>query len=1006
MNWFFTNNQAVEMTNTKTHHTLIQEFRQLALAPFAPQLGGVAQPQLAQPIEVTKSNLFSLLSVRMHRTLAKILSIASLLTLSLIANSALGQAGVTPDLIERFNQLSPAERAALLGGTQTPPGTVQAPVAQIETVTPRAAAPSANEDAIEDNAQQTQASDSLTEQSEGRTTTGQTLRQFGYNLFAGTPSTFAPATNIPVPLNYVMGPSDTVVLQFYGQINTRYEIAISREGVLQFPEVGPLNVAGLTFDEMRQLIQTTIDTTLIGQQVSVTMGALRSVQIFVLGEAFRPVSYTVSSLSTMTNALFSSGGVTNVGSLRSIRLMRNGEMVTELDLYDLLLRGDTSGDTRLLPNDVMFIPAIGRTVGIAGEVIRPAIFELKEEDTIEDILPLSGGFLPTSYIRASRVERINDLGERTLLDVDLSDPADLATVVSNGDILQIYSILDQVEGVVILEGHVNRPGGFAWQEGLRVTDILPSVTDMLPNPDLDFALISREVQPARTTEIINVNLREAIANPGSAANIEFQPRDRLLVFGARQSRQQQVQGLIDTLRAQATFDQLPLVVSIEGNVRFPGEYPLLNDMTMDDLVKFAGGLGESTALDYALVQRQIDLEGTIEVLPTTFNPQNLNTATPVPLQPLDTVLVFNSNGGREALLESTLARLRSQSDTDNPTQIVSIIGNVRFPGNYPLNNDLTVGELIDIAGGLSESAETRAAEITRYDAEPTVGREVGHISIDLGSNRDFSLQPFDQLIIRQMPNWTEAETVSIAGEVNSPGTYVITKEETIDSLIARAGGLTEFADPKAAVFLRESLRQTEARLLTEYRNQLETDIITLRLQQSVVSENTNNRGGSGESEAIQLLDRINTIEATGRLVIDLPQILSSTNTEDVILRDSDRLLIPRAQQEITITGEVFRPTSHLFEAGLTLSDFINRSGGLTDNADRESIYVAKSNGELVRYGNRGYWFFQSQRQIEPGDTIVVPFQAYKPYSIFIWTGISQILANLSTTLLLIDRITD
>jgi protein involved in polysaccharide export with SLBB domain len=163
-----------------------------------------------------------------------------------------------------------------------------------------------------------------------------------------------------VPSTYIIGPGDTVILQLYGQRNLTYDLVVTREGQVMFPEIGPVNVSGLTFDEMRAQLQTIVSNQLIGQNASITMGPLRSIDVFVLGEAWRPGSYTVSSLSTMTNALFVSGGVTDVGSLRAIRLMRAGVQVTELDLYDLLLRGDTSGDARLQPGDVIFVPP-GRT---------------------------------------------------------------------------------------------------------------------------------------------------------------------------------------------------------------------------------------------------------------------------------------------------------------------------------------------------------------------------------------------------------------------------------------------------------------------------------------------------------------------------------------------------------------------------------------------------------------------------------------------------------------------
>ncbi len=929
----------------------------------------------------------------------------------LLTSPALAQPALTPAQIAQLQNISEEERQALLAqaGGNTGERQEQLPEAVNLTTAPAAQAATRAEQAIEQDARERQGQDRIISDQELQTTTATPLRQFGYELFAGAPTTFAPATNIPVPANYVMGPGDVVIIQLYGQRNLTHELVITREGMLMFPEIGPVSVAGLSFQELRDQIQNIVANQLIGQNASVTLGALRSINVFVLGEAAQPGSYTVSSLSTMTNALFASGGVTRIGSLRSIRLMRTGELITELDLYDLLLRGDTSGDARLLPGDVIFIPPIGQTVGISGEVRRPAIYELKDETSPADILALSGGLNPTAFPSASRIERILPTGERTVVDVDLSPGSAPDPVLFDGDVIQVYSVLDQVESIVMLDGHVQRPGSFQWRDGLRVSDVLPSIGDMLPNPDLDYALIARETQPTRRIELLYVNLGQAIAAPGSAADLVLQPRDQLLTFGASQSRQQQVAGLLNRLRSQASFENPPLIVSVSGNVRFPGDYPLVQGMSLDDAIRFAGGLEANTDLDYVLLERRIDRRGSIEVLENTFDPVSLRASTPVQLQELDRVLVFNANEGRSGLLDDTLQRLRAQASTNEPTRIVSVTGRVRHGGSYPLTPGLTVERLIEIAGGLTESAETRSAEITRYDAEPNVGRVVGHVPIDLlaggSSGRGMSLSPFDQLVIRQMPNWTDYETVTIEGEVSSPGTYTITKDDTLSSLIARAGGLSPQADARAAIFLREELRQNEQRMLEEFRNQLERDIVTTQLQTANSASAASPTGGGRSGEIIAMLDRISNVSATGRLVIDLPRILDGGlfAVEDPILRNGDRLLIPRTQQEISVIGEVFQPTSHLFDPRLGVADYINRSGGYTEEADRGNVYIIKASGEVITYGDTR-WFFQESSRLTAGDSIIVPFNTMRTNYLQSWSSITQILFNISTTLLAIERV--
>jgi protein involved in polysaccharide export with SLBB domain len=1021
---------------------------------------------------------------------------------------------LTPAELAQLNTLTEEERQAVLQQAGGDIGERQQQIPEaVNLGGGDAPAPTANERVIEQDAQALQRPDEIDSDQVSQQTT-QPLRQFGYELFGGSPSTFAPATNIPVPANYVMGPGDTVVIQLYGQRNMTHELVITREGMLMFPEIGPVSVAGLSYQELRDQIQNIVANQLIGQNASVTMGALRSINVFVLGEAVQPGSYTISSLSTMTNALFASGGVTRVGSLRNVRLMRTGELVTELDLYDLLLRGDTSGDARLLPGDVIFIPTIGKTVGIAGEVRRPAIYELKDETSPADILALSGGLNPTAFPSASRIERITQGGQRTVVDVDLSPGSAPDPTLLNGDVIQVFSILDQVESIVMLEGHVQRPGSFEWRDGMRVSDVLSSIEDMLPNPDLEYALIARETQPTRRTELLYVALGQAIAAPTSAADLLLQPRDQLLTFGANQSRQRQVAGLLDRLRNQASFENPPLIVSIAGNVRFPGEYPLVQGMTLDDVVRFAGGLETSTDLDYLLLERRIDSRGTIEVQANRFDPVTLRTGVPIqlqeqdkvmvfnvnqardglladtiqrlrnqtafrrapqvvsidgnvrfpgvyplhlnsdlgdllqasgglseetdleyvllerevnelgeievlkvdldprtlrplvpfPLQERDRLLVFGANSAREGLLANTLDKLRQQAIISTPSRIVSVLGNVRVPGNYPLHQDIDVADLIQIAGGLTESAETRTAELTRYDAEPSIGREIGHVTIDLTDNSHGSsglampLTPYDQLIVRQMPNWTDREIVTVGGEVNAPGTYTITKDEKLSSLIARAGGLTAYADPRASIFLRDELRQNEQRLLDEYRTRLERDIITRQLQPSF-SEVQDADGAIIN----QLLEGISETQASGRLVIDLQAAITEGSEYDVILRSGDQLMIPRTQQEVTVVGEVNRPTSHLWLPNLSAANYIDNSGGFTPLSDDANVYIIKANGEVQSHGS-ARWFFQQRNQLEAGDSIVVPLEIKQSSLLAVLTNVSQLLFNLSTTVLALERI--
>jgi protein involved in polysaccharide export with SLBB domain len=717
------------------------------------------------------------------------------------------------------------------------------------------------------------------------------LKPFGYDLFAGVPTTFAPVSDIPIDTDYVMGPGDTVKIQLLGKEPAEYSLVVSRDGQLHIPKLGPLTVAGLTFGKMQELLKAHIARQLIGEQPVITLGALRSIRVFVLGDANRPGSYTVSALSTLTNALFVSGGIKPIGSLRNIQLKRRGKLVARLDLYDLLLRGDTSGDTRLQPGDVIFVPPVGNTVGVAGQVKRPAIYELKNEHSIKQVLALSGGLLPTAYPQATQIERINTRGERTLVDVDISQPKVMRTDLQAGDTLRVYSILEKMQDIVMLSGHVQRPGGYQWHAGMRVSDLISSIeNDLLPRPDLGYALVRREVPPDQHVMALSVRLGEAVLNPASSANIELHSRDEVMVFDATRDRAPVVAQLVETLKQQATFQ--------------------------------------------------------------------------------------------------------------SPAQVVNVGGLVRHPGEYPLETSMRVSSLIRAGGGLAEAAYALGAELTRYEVVNGSYREVAHVDVDLkkvlAGDRavDLLLNAYDDLHIKRLPEWATAVTVEVRGEVRFPGVYPISRGEQLSKLIQRAGGLTDMAFPQGAVFLRKDLQERERQRIDEMSRRLEADLASLSLK--LAQEG----GARAESLGIvrQLGEQLRGIEPTGRLVINLPDLLEATRNGrrsdyDVTLNDGDRLYVPPLTQEVTVTGEVFYPTSHLYTKGFDRDRYVNMSGGLTSKADTKRIYVIRADGS-VQSGKS--WFDAGDTErIRPGDTIVVPLDVDRVRPINLWTNVSQIIYQLA-----------
>jgi protein involved in polysaccharide export with SLBB domain len=732
------------------------------------------------------------------------------------------------------------------------------------------------------------------------------LKPFGYDLFEGVPSTFAPVSDIQVPTNYIVGAGDTLEIQLYGNDASRYELTVQRDGRVNFPKLGPIMVSGMTFDQARAAIEQRVAKQLIGTHVNVTMGELRSIRVFVLGEAEKPGSYTVGGLSTMTNALFVSGGVKKIGSLRNIQLKREGRLVTTLDLYDLLLHGDNSGDRQLLPGDVIFIPPIGNTLSVDGAVRRPAIYELKGEKTVAQAIDIAGGLLPDADEKLGQLERIVPSRLREMRNIDLTSATGRATELANGDKLKIPAIRPTLENSVVLLGYVFRPGQFEYHPGLRLTDVLGSFDELRPNADEHYIMIRREVPPDEKIEVLSADLRRALAARGTAADPELRPRDKIYVF----------------------------------------------DLSTD----------------------------------------------------------------RERILVPVIRELQLQATPEKPEQVVSIDGRVKAPGHYPLEPTMHVSDLIRAGGSLEDAAFRGQAEITRYDVGDGDARKTELILVDLAAIRrgdagaDLQLKPYDVLIIKPIPQWVEPGAIELAGEVRFPGKYPIHQGETLSSVLHRAGGFTEFAFPEGAVFIREELKKRERDQLELLANRLQSDLAALSLEAVAGSAATNSGGGSatqGLAVGQQLMSQLRETKPVGRLVIDVARVIKGPvgAPEDVVLRDGDKLMVPKKTEEITILGEVQSPTSHVFKAGLTRDDYIGRSGGTTQKADRKRIYIVRANGDVISGERRSGWFRRSRTfEMRPGDTIVVPLDTERVRALPLWQAVTTIIYNLAVALLAIRSV--
>ena len=785
------------------------------------------------------------------------------------------------------------------------------------------------------------------------------LKPFGYSLFAGEPTSFMPNESAAVPDTYLVGPGDQLNINFYGKESESFEVKVDREGRISIPDLTPVQVAGLTFAEVKALINAKVEQEVIGVKAFVSLGQLRSMRILVLGEAYKPGSYSVSSLTTVSHALFVSGGVSDIASLRNIQVKRAGKVVSNFDLYDLLIKGDSSKDIVLKPGDVVFVPSVGSQVTVEGLVKRPAIFELKQDETAKQLLNMAGGLKPEAYAKNVVVERFNNQ-RKEILSVDFSK-SNISYIPQDGDRVRFNSVSSQYENSISLIGAVARPGSYQWYQGKRISDVLKSVRgDLLPQADLSYGLLIRETNINGDIEAHQFDVAQAIIK-NADNNLGLKANDKIIIFSRFEEKEIEKTALENMALSQEQQEQqLKAEQWYEFKQKEFEKYIGINQK--EEITTESG-----QALTIADISKRKANEQSQELKAEDY--------------------AFFS---RHNLLLPIIEKLKQQASIAQAMQLVEINGNVTYPGIYPLTVSGEVADLVTAAGGLLESAYTKQAEITRIvlgDAS-----QVEHVRFDLESalkgesQNNITLRSKDSINIFSIPNWQENVKVQLKGELKFPGTYTIRRGETLTDLLKRAGGFSDFAEQNAAIFTRVSIKEQEQQQLGRLSTELRRDIASKSFQNSV----------SGNSlsydEMDKLLNDLASVEAVGRLVIDLPLIVN--NQQNLVLQNGDTLYVPSKRDSISIIGEVNYSTSHLYKAGVSVDDYIDLSGGLKERAAEDRIYIIKANGS-VEIPNTGGWFAaNNSNQLEPGDTIVVPMDAGHMDKLTLWSTATQILYQL------------
>ena len=767
------------------------------------------------------------------------------------------------------------------------------------------------------------------------------------------------SASLPTPDNYTMSTGDMLEVHIYGDRNKRYELEISNDGSVDIEFIGPVRLGGMSFVEAKKYLISKLKRHFKMSSFKITISKYSSIQVTLIGDVKYPGIYNLSSFSTAKDLLIESKGVREGASVREIEIKRNGKTIAQLDFYDLLFKGESVGSTLLKHGDIVVVKKAKTLVSIDGFVNHAAIFELDESETLKTLIKYAGGMKADASSRHIKIDRYSDNAIFETFHISYTKARKFK--MKDGDKVYIYQLDSSADTSVNIYGNVIRPGSYSLPKSSNLGDLLKEELHLgakrffLPQTYFEYGLIKRYAKTLNY-ETKSFNLSKVIKGEES---VKLHPQDEIFIFSQ------------NDLRTSTYITTKGNILIEEGKLRY------FEGMTLRDAVH---GAGVDGILDDLI---RVTTINTPDRMPkTTFYSykKDGNTA----LSPYDEVEVYDYY--KMHLL-----------------QPISIKGEVVNPTTVFYENGMTLENLLESSGGFTVEAFLNRVEIVRYFIDEKSNRKKKILNLDLRDidKSKYILEPYDEVTIYKIPNWSEKRVVTLNGEVKFPGTYTVSNGERLSSVIQRAGGFTEDAFIDGAVFTRESIRVQQ---IDQYHKALSRIKRELAIYNAMPANAKKSVASAAASNTLnEVILEAQKYQPVGRVSIHLDKDLEKFKKSEfnLVLKDLDTITIPNQIDTVTVFGEVFNPTSFVYNSKLTYEQYIEMASGYSRSADKDSIYIIHANGtsEVIDSG-----WFGSSIDIVKGDTIVVPLYIKETNQLEIWDSVSRILASFAITVATINTL--